>query len=183
MSGISRVGFRLKSWIRVTNGPLFSHVNRTTFLCSQQCNRTSRLQRFTTEHNLVPQLGKEHNSLVQGSLTTTDRTLRRSNDDVSLADISKPVAFNTHQLVCRLQSRGIGAHNRYVWIMRCHVMLGYTLEQAEELVEILNTVIQQSVASEIGSCVKKVSLVGWVKSFRDVASIVPVTIRIRWSCH
>ena len=42
--------------------------------------------------------------------------------------------------------------------------LGYSLEQAEELVEILNTVIQQSVASEIGSCVKKVSLVrlnGW----------------------
>lgn len=37
--------------------------------------------------------------------------------------------------------------------------LGYTIEQAEELVEILNTVIQQSVASEIGSCVKKVSLV------------------------
>ena len=46
---------------------------------------------------------------------------------------------------------------------RAHVMLcnslGYTIEQAEELVEILNTVIQQSVASEIGSCVKKVSLV------------------------
>ena len=38
-------------------------------------------------------------------------------------------------------------------------ILGYTLEQAEELVEILNTVIQQSVASEIGNCVKKVSLV------------------------
>ena len=38
-------------------------------------------------------------------------------------------------------------------------MLGYSLEQAEELVEILNTVIQQSVASEIGSCAKKVSLV------------------------
>ena len=37
--------------------------------------------------------------------------------------------------------------------------LGYTLEQAQELVEILNTVIQQSVASEIGNCVKTVSLV------------------------
>lgn len=36
---------------------------------------------------------------------------------------------------------------------------GYTLEQAEELVEILNTVIQQSVASEIGSCVKRATLV------------------------
>lgn len=43
-------------------------------------------------------------------------------------------------------------------VMSCDI-LGYTLEQAEELVEILNTVIQESVASEIGSCVKKASLV------------------------
>jgi len=30
----------------------------------------------------------------------------RGHDDTSLADITKPVPFNTHQLVCRLQAKG-----------------------------------------------------------------------------
>ena len=44
---------------------------------------------------MVPQLEEQQARAVQGNCAS-----------VSLADISKPVPFNTHQLVCRLQSKG-----------------------------------------------------------------------------
>ena len=83
---------------RCMNKAVFGHVN----LYNHQCNNTAiRLQRYTTEH-IVPQLaaGKDVSKPVHQE--TTSRSLPHS-----LAEISKPVPFNTHQLVCRLQSKGI----------------------------------------------------------------------------
>lgn len=73
---------------RVMNRAVFGHVNH------YQCNIT--LQRYTTEHNIVPQLATED----VGKPVQQDRPH-------SLAEISKPVPFNTHQLVCRLQCKGM----------------------------------------------------------------------------
>ena len=105
MSGVSRVGLRLKPWIVLGSAeikirPLFGHVNIN--LWNQQCN-TTRLQRFyTTEHNVVPQF----NQSTQENINNTNRSLPVSIANTNLVDISKPVPFNTHQLVRRLQSRG-----------------------------------------------------------------------------
>ena len=77
------------------NRPVFGHV-KVNIRHSQQC-KGIRLRRFTTGDNVDPQLGREQ---------TSGTTVRGTS--VSLADISKPVPFNTHQLVCRLQHRGTG---------------------------------------------------------------------------
>lgn len=100
-----RVCLQLKSWTIVgstgfMNRSVFGHVNVNP--CSLQCNTAIRLRRFTTENNIVPQLSKA--TAVQGGAYISSRSTLPS--DVSLADISKPVPFNTHQLVCRLQSKG-----------------------------------------------------------------------------
>ena len=100
-----RVCLQLKSWIiagstGLMNRPVFGHVNVNP--CSLQCNAAIRLRRFTAENNIVPQLSKA--TTVQDSGHISSRSTLPSN--VSLADISKPVPFNTHQLVCRLQSKG-----------------------------------------------------------------------------
>ncbi|XP_065914184.1 coiled-coil domain-containing protein 90B, mitochondrial-like [Dysidea avara] len=71
------------------------------------------------------------------TVSNTNPPPHRGHDDTSLADITKPVPFNTHQLVCRLQAKG------------------YSLDQSEELVEVLLMVIQESVATGMGGCVKK----------------------------
>ena len=77
------------------NRPVFGHVN-VNICHSPQC-KGIRLRRFTVGDNVIPQLSKE-----QASDTVVHGT------SASLADISKPVPFNTHQLVCRLQHRGTG---------------------------------------------------------------------------
>lgn len=95
MSTLSRVYQQLSivETTRLINGPVLGHVNVN--LChSQQC-KAFRLRRFTAGHNVVPQLEEQQARAVQGNGAS-----------VSLADISKPVPFNTHQLVCRLQSKG-----------------------------------------------------------------------------
>ena len=95
----SRVWFR--PWVvmestRAMNRVVFGHVNL------YQCNIT--LQRLcTTEHNIVPQFatGKDISKPVQ-----QDKPVQQEKP-YSLAEISKPVPFNTHQLVCRLQCKGM----------------------------------------------------------------------------
>ena len=80
---------------RYMNRAVFGHVNL------YQCN--IMLQRYTTEHNIVPQLaiGEGVNS------KPAQQEIASKSLPHSLAEISKPVPFNTHQLVCRLQCKGI----------------------------------------------------------------------------
>ena len=97
MSGISHLWVR--PWIiiesrRLVNKAVFSHVN----LCSCQCNLQTRLQKYSTENNLVAQLAVGNSEPVRSATRISAQ---------SLAEISKPVPFNTHQLVCRLQCKGV----------------------------------------------------------------------------
>jgi len=57
-----------------------------------------------TERNAVPQFGN------QSTQENINRSLPVSIGNTNLDDISKPVPFNTHQLVRRLQSRGEHDH-------------------------------------------------------------------------
>ena len=105
MSGLSRFGLHVKPWIgmesvKLMSRSMFGHVN--TNPCSLQCRIVLRLQRFTTEPNV------NKDALQGGNIPLLESVKGSSHSisDTSLADISKPVPFNTHQLVCRLQSRG-----------------------------------------------------------------------------
>lgn len=86
---------------RLMNSGVFSHVKINP---NSIQTLIIRLQRYTTEPSTEHNIGKEQSGEV--SRAQQGSTSRSSSYNVSLADISKPVPFNTHQLVCRLQSRG-----------------------------------------------------------------------------
>lgn len=103
-----RFVLHLKPWIGMEpvkcmmTRPIFGHV--TINPCSLRCRAAGiRIQRYTTEHVNVSkeQSDDDNKSPLQLSMSSTKKI-----SDVSLDVISKPVPFNTHQLVCRLQSRG-----------------------------------------------------------------------------
>ena len=94
MGGMSHLCVR--PWIIIESRGL---VNRAVFSHVKSCSyQKTRLQKYTTENNVVAQL-------AVGNSGPVSRASRISAQ--SLAEISKPVPFNTHQLVCRLQCKGV----------------------------------------------------------------------------
>ena len=82
---------------RYIDRAVFSHVH------SHQCNiRTVRSQGYATQNDIVAQFASD-----QGVGKPTEQVEASKSLPHSLSDISKPVLFNTHQLVCRLRYKGI----------------------------------------------------------------------------